>query len=682
VVCPTDETLRSLLLDADRTSLAETLTHLTNCAACRARLSQWDDEARLDSLLNAANNSDVVFASLPDSEDAPTNTYAVPRRRVGQYELLRSVGKGGGGEVFEARHVLLRRRVAVKLLDSRHSGDQLARQRFFREMESIGKLDHPHVVHAHDAGEADGTLYLAMEYVEGENVEAMARRRRVIPIAEACEIVRQAALGLQHIWESGLVHRDLKPSNLLMSKTGVKIADLGLALLHDRDSVDDRLTGERTVLGTADYMSPEQAEGSHEVDIRADVYSLGCTLFRLLAGRAPYAVAENISPLRKMWAHASEPTPDVRTLRPDTPEELARLIQKLMSKNREDRPVEPRQLAEDLLPYCGMLDPSQVVPGVANASGVRSSTARELNGTSGSATHRTVIEQTHEVLQKHQTPVVAIVAVLLTLAGLWLPHWIFPPGDPPQQPVPGMNTAGAAPAPGPVLLPEVKNPVVPVEPLVARILPNEVETLWMNVFQQPPQDLNWNGRIGAGTWRLDADLQALTVMAPQALRLIQLGEITDDTLGPLELSTDAVIHSRVGCYGFFFGFRELPADSAVSAEFQGIEINTLGATDEVRTLLVRRHRTRVARMTGALISENNHHVKISLPTVPESISLTALLNGDVVEQVRLNDTECSALCSPRLNNQFARDDYLGPFGVYVYHASVEVRKPVFQRAKP
>ena len=158
-------------------------------------------------------------------------------------------------------------------------------------MKAVGKLVHPNIVHAYDAGEEAGIHFLVMEYVDGVDVTRIQKRCGQLAVADACEIVRQAAIGLQHAHENRMVHRDIKPSNLLATKDGVvKVLDLGLALLHEGDAAAARdLTNTGQVMGTLDYMAPEQADDTHAVDIRADIYSLGCTLYSLLAGQPPFA---------------------------------------------------------------------------------------------------------------------------------------------------------------------------------------------------------------------------------------------------------------------------------------------------------------------------------------------------------------------------------------------------------
>ncbi len=370
-VCPSDEILRGILQNSDQeTRSTEWLSHMITCRNCQDRISNWQQQSRFEALIQSAADYEIEYNRPPENRDISpvpdvtpgepdgiTNNYQdVPLRRIGNYELLALIGTGGSGNVFRARHIHLGRDAAVKLLLPQYSGSRVARLRFFREMKSIGKLDHPYIVHADDAGEYEQTLYLAMKLVVGENVDSFARRLGPLPVPDACEIIRQASIGLQHIHENGLVHRDLKPSNLLLSKNGVKITDLGLALLTREVKTDHRLTGTETVLGTTDYMAPEQAEGSHEVDIRADLYSLGCTLYRLLAGRPPFSGAAYDTALKKMVAHASHPIPNIQQWRVDVPPELAAIIQRLMSKDRNDRYATPIELAHELEPFRGDLD--------------------------------------------------------------------------------------------------------------------------------------------------------------------------------------------------------------------------------------------------------------------------------------------------------------------------------------
>ena len=213
----------------------------------------------------------------------------------GQYVLLEGLGEGGMGRVFKARHRRMKRVVALKFIHKHLLTHPLAVQRFYREIEAVARLSHPNIVMAFDADEIDGTHFFVTEYVEGVDLRTLLERDGPLPVARACEAARQAALGLQHAHLRGLVHRDIKPANLLLSREGVvKIVDLGLARLtlpdpDDAGAVNLTRTGE--LMGTPDYLAPEQIHDFHRADIRADIYSLGCTLYQLLAGirRSPAA---------------------------------------------------------------------------------------------------------------------------------------------------------------------------------------------------------------------------------------------------------------------------------------------------------------------------------------------------------------------------------------------------------
>jgi serine/threonine-protein kinase len=275
---------------------------------------------------------------------------------LGPYVLLERLGEGGMGTVFKARHAKLGRLAALKVIRKDRLQSSDAVRRFQREVRAAAQLSHPHIVHAFDADEAGGQHFMAMEYVEGTDLSRLVKDKGRLPIEMACDYIRQAALGLQHAHERGLVHRDIKPSNLLLAKprpgqTGrgpvVKVVDLGLARLQQGvgGEVSTALTESGAIMGTPDYMAPEQALQSHKVDIRADVYSLGCTLYFLLTGTTPFAggtVAE------KLVKHQMEEPVPVEQLRPEVPPGVAAVVRKLMAKKPEQRYQTPGELAEVL----------------------------------------------------------------------------------------------------------------------------------------------------------------------------------------------------------------------------------------------------------------------------------------------------------------------------------------------
>ena len=274
-----------------------------------------------------------MVATLQKSSSAPPRliTPIARLQKIGPYQLEQQLGAGGMGTVFRATHTKLKRAVALKVLPASRWANAPIVSRFEREMEAIGQLDHPNIVRASDAGEESGMHYLVMEYVDGLDLSRLVHRLGPLPVADACEIARQAAIGLQHAHDNRLVHRDIKPSNLMLAwerssltrhegKPTIKILDLGLALLGDEHLQEGyELTTVGQLMGTLDYMSPEQGIDSHSVDQRTDVYGLGATLFKLLTGRAPYADPCYSTLMKKMTALATKRAPSVASIREDLP---------------------------------------------------------------------------------------------------------------------------------------------------------------------------------------------------------------------------------------------------------------------------------------------------------------------------------------------------------------------------
>lgn len=283
---------------------------------------------------------------------------------LGPYRMLQRLGEGGSGQVFKAEHVMMKRRVALKFLRAELVADQEMRRRFEREIQVISQLTHPHVVQAYDAGTVGNTYFLAMEYVEGQDLNQLVKKSGPLPVDQACDYIRQAALALQHIHQQGLVHRDIKPSNLMLCepaltavKAGadrdrtvamgpaaiarpvatIKLLDLGLARLHHLNGADrtrSLTANDSMTMGTLDYLAPEQAVNFHAVDGRADIYSLGCSFYYLLTGHPPFTEGTVAEILMK---HQNVDPPPVSQERPDMPPWGAALIQKMMAKRPEDR---------------------------------------------------------------------------------------------------------------------------------------------------------------------------------------------------------------------------------------------------------------------------------------------------------------------------------------------------------
>ena len=263
----------------------------------------------------------------------------------GRYLLLEKIGQGGMGAVYRARHTRMKRDVALKVIDPKRAEDQALMDRFRREVAICSRLDHEHIVRTQDVGEDQGSLFLVMEYVEGSDLSFLVRRDGPMSPGEVAAIGTQLAAALGYAHAKGVVHRDIKPSNVLLSTAGSsKVLDMGLARIVE-DSTDTtitELTQEGSVMGTVDYMSPEQARDSHAVDARSDIYSLGAALYFLLTGRPPYPGGTMMEKLTRLATEIPQPLGQIR---PDCPRELDAAIQQMMAKAPEER----FQSAEDVV---------------------------------------------------------------------------------------------------------------------------------------------------------------------------------------------------------------------------------------------------------------------------------------------------------------------------------------------
>jgi serine/threonine protein kinase len=260
---------------------------------------------------------------------------------IGNYLILDKIGQGGMGMVFKARHRKLGRVGALKILPPSFARDTASVMRFRREFEAAGRLKHLNLVAAFEADEDRGVHFLVMDYVQGINLDRVVGQQGPLSVSVAVDYLIQSARGLEAAHEKGIIHRDIKPGNLILDHGGaVRVLDLGLARIVDANnpfskSTAGRLTQSGMYMGTIDYMAPEQAEDSHRVDHRADIYSLGCTLFFLLTGREPFAVG---TILKRMVAHQERPAPSLRAVRPDVSPALEAAYQKMMAKRPDDRP--------------------------------------------------------------------------------------------------------------------------------------------------------------------------------------------------------------------------------------------------------------------------------------------------------------------------------------------------------
>lgn len=280
---------------------------------------------------------------------------------LGNYILQERIGTGGMGAVFKAEHRRMKRSVAVKVLPPAALKDPDVVKRFHREVEAVARLAHPNIVAAHDADEFKGVHFLVMEYVEGIDLARLVREKGPLPLEKAIDYVLQAARGLEHAHKQGIIHRDVKPANLLLDRQEtIKILDLGLARFQTKETAAAAteeaasLTQYGSIMGTIDFMSPEQALDSRQADHSSDIYALGGTLYFLLVGKPLYG-GDTI--MARILAHRESPIPSISAVRPEAPYQLDRIFETMVAKNREDR-------------YGSMTDLIAELSDWANASGI------------------------------------------------------------------------------------------------------------------------------------------------------------------------------------------------------------------------------------------------------------------------------------------------------------------------
>jgi serine/threonine-protein kinase len=289
-------------------------------------------------LLELGSLDAAAFKRIGDAVNRVKEAFRIPG-----FKLLERLGRGSMGVVYKARQLGLDRLVAIKILSRHLAQNEAYVRRFLKEARVVGRLNHPHVVQGFDAGEAGGDFYFAMEFCDGPTVLALLKRGGAMDESRAVKIVTQVASALEHAHEEGLVHRDVKPDNIMIVEGGVaKLCDLGLA----KDvSIESGSTAEGAALGTPNYISPEQARGDEQVDIRSDIYSLGATFYHLLTGVPPF---EGANPAVTMVKHLNEPPVAPRKRRPELSAAVEKVVLRMLAKEPRDRYQTPGELLRDL----------------------------------------------------------------------------------------------------------------------------------------------------------------------------------------------------------------------------------------------------------------------------------------------------------------------------------------------
>jgi serine/threonine protein kinase len=360
-------------------------SHISECVPCCDTIISLSSEDTFVGLLKDARQL-VVDQNLDHQGAKPSSSQGEFPPELAEhprYEIVRLIGKGGMGDVYEAIHRKMERRVALKVINRELFQKAEAVNRFHREVKTAAQLSHPNIVTSYDADQASDFHFMVMEYVDGVDLSQTVKDQGALPIADACDYIRQAATGLQHAHERGMVHRDIKPHNLMVTADGtIKILDFGLASLApeanaspDTAAPRSDLTVVGAIMGTPDFISPEQAKDARQVDIRSDIYSLGATLYFLLSGRVPF---DDGSVMHKLQSHAQiEPAP-LDAVRADVPEELVGITSRMMAKNPDERYLTPREVADALESFLRTWRPDE-----ATSLGQELSSGGNMSGSGG-----------------------------------------------------------------------------------------------------------------------------------------------------------------------------------------------------------------------------------------------------------------------------------------------------------
>ncbi len=417
------------------------------------------------------------------------------------------------GTVYRAVHATLKQVVALKTIrgDRFHGDRDSAVRRFYREIEAAGAVIHPNVARATDAGEEDGIHFLITEYIDGIDLQRLTKHIGSLPVEAACELLHQACRGLEAIRSLGMVHRDIKPSNVLVTWQGqAKIVDLGLVRVQDTGLTSDPLTSSNKLLGTLDFLAPEQALDAREIDIRADLYSLGCTLFWLATGKPVFGPPDYPSAAQKIRAHC-DADPDWDRLR-RLDERLVPIAKRLLAKSPKDRYLTPVELAQDLEP---LRDKKALL---ACLSQVRDAPLQKAGSQAFTETasleYGTTVQAGNSALWKRTRllAVPTLATVLLLIVGLALFHspWKSPSEDPPARNaltiVPGASAKNEVAAP-------------PAGPLN---LDDRPRWEWHNLLGQSPRVPVWKSSFAGTRWHYDPALKQLLVNCGQ-IGMLELG---------------------------------------------------------------------------------------------------------------------------------------------------------------
>ncbi len=598
------------------------------------------------------------------------------RLALGRYRILQEIGGGGMGTVFKAEHVNLKQIVALKTIkvSKQEDNHQHLVDRFRRELKAIGAIHHTHVVRATDGGEEDGVYFLAMEFVDGIDLAKLVKRLGPLEVADACELIRQAALGLSCIHSLQLIHRDIKPSNLLLAREGiVKIADLGLARFLDQDIPLSELTPHNQILGTADFMAPEQARNARSADVRSDIYSLGCSLFCLLVGHPPFPPPQFSNYAEKLLAHQQEPIPRLQDVRKrdgadDVPVDFAEVdgvLGRMLAKAPEDRFADPNEVVAALEPLTvghrvrELYERSLPVPIPASRSDAGTSTPNDREDLTGDSTDS---ERGHATTSRRRWQRWGLLGLGLLIMGA-LPLYIsgvFSPLEnqqgsefPPEKPI------------------SVSSPArdLPVAPFQLDALPADT---WHNLLTRPPNELIWPEDEQSPSWNPTAQEVAAEV---GDLGILQFGETQAPNYKyPIELKQK----QQKGGIGLCLGVR-LPKGSDQRGRVQVFELNE-GKFRKMQQFTISRGFFDLYRQKGGELGYiPSRLAAIPVKTKGETLTIEVVVAASQLKYVRVNGEEMPKLLDPNVKKHFEESDHLGAFGVILSQSEGTFRAAQFMR---
>lgn len=691
--CPSDDDLAAFSLGLVPAGVIERIVeHVDACDRCEAVLSRLEQSG--DALVNRLRSSprpsdflaepgfrlfrDRMQSIRPIAAEQPdaVRRHALPMGLPGQlgpYELLSHIGDGGMGSVLQARHVHLKRVVALKILAPRRSSNPQLVKRFYVEMEAVGKLDHPHVVRALDAGEAEGFHYLAMEYVHGVDLSLIQNHVGRLSIADACEVIRQAALGLDGIERHGLVHRDIKPSNLILSNQGVvKILDLGLARLAEADSGKTELTTSYQMLGTVDYMPPEQISKSHPIDIRSDLYSLGCTLYKLLTGSAPFTGPKYDTPDRKLYAHCNETPRPISVFRPDLPTVVVDMVDRLLTKSPDQRYASPAEVARRLAPLtkgarlkalltaCGT---APIIDDRAEADSVPLSLATTSTLAAPKTPGQPRELRAPVALSRRKMWVLCAAVLVAAIVGPWA---FFAMTD-----NRGGGPTGALFTEAGVTDPETAHPPADSVPLTLDMSP---PLRWRLLLDEEPKEICWPRGDGISNWIYDKDLQQLT-MHCNNVGVIQFGTCQQENY-----QFQVGIHQSrwVGNVGLFWGLHDDVYGEHPCVRYQFLDFRS-DPRDPVESGF------NISRgIMNVILSQDGPPRYVSSAIASAEVSapreeqiLDVVIRDSALSRVRLNGAALPDLLELHTDRPPVAADSRGGFGVNIGMSSCVVRNARF-----